>query len=195
MTQLPCNSLLVTFPNNNFPASINFENVTLSFWDTKPILIPSIFQISIAFLSNELWISLINSKRSYTWINDSNTFSLSHILLVLLLLKYWEYKNPCSWHDLLWYVLLLLKSWEYKNNREIGLETFAVLLLLKSWEYKNKLRQLHQTFFVLLLLKSWEYKNGLMFLFQSILFYCYLNLESTKTNVLTYSFYFCFTVT
>ena len=159
MTQLPCNSLLVTFPNNNFPASINFENVTLSFWDTKPILIPSIFQISIAFLSNELWISLKNSKRSYTWINDSNTFSLSHILLVLLLLKYWEYKNPCSWHDLLWYVLLLLKSWEYKNYSTITINLTIVLLLLKSWEYKNRKKLGKVSSVVLLLLKSWEYKN------------------------------------
>ena len=115
LTQLPCSSLLVTFPYNNFPASINLENMTLSFWGTKPILIPSIFQISIAFLSNELWISLKNSKRSYTWINGYNTFSLSHILLVLLLLKSWEYKNKLINLPLNCLVLLLLKSWEYKN--------------------------------------------------------------------------------
>ena len=160
LTQLPCSSLLVTFPYNNFPASINLENMTLSFWGTKPILIPSIFQISIAFLSNELWISLKNSKRSYTWINGYNTFSLSHILLVLLLLKSWEYKNlttlKVSWPG----VLLLLKSWEYKNDRHILTARLIVLLLLKSWEYKNADTMRYPLANVLLLLKSWEYKNG-----------------------------------
>ena len=59
---------------------------------------------------------------------------------------------------------------------------YIVLLLLKSWEYKNHGPIDSKKPRVLLLLKSWEYKNHVVALLSCIWFYCYLNLESTKTQ-------------
>ena len=59
------------------------------------------------------------------------------MVLVLRLLKSWEYKNPCTVSASVVLVLRLLKSWEYKNALIATFSKVEVLRLLKSWEYKN----------------------------------------------------------